>query len=63
MSYNRNAKLIGLFMLMVLLFNFPILPLFGKQQLIFGLPVLYVYIFVVWLAIIVAVYFIFHKPK
>jgi hypothetical protein len=39
-------------MLGVVLFNFPVLALFNVAGTFFGVPVLYVYIFVAWAALI-----------
>ncbi|SEO70592.1 hypothetical protein [Aquisalimonas asiatica] len=44
----RNERLVALFVLAVLLFNYPILSLFAGDRLVFGLPLLYVYLFVAW---------------
>ena len=52
----RRDRLVGLFILGVVLFNPPVLNLFGGT--VFGLPALYVYLFVVWALIIAAVAFV-----
>ena len=49
----RRERLIGLFILALILFNPPILNLFGGT--VFGWPALYVYLFVAWTLIIVGV--------
>jgi hypothetical protein len=43
-----NKRLIALFLLGCVLLNFPILSLVNLKILIFGLPLLYVYLFGVW---------------
>ena len=53
MSNNKLPKLIGLFLLGLVLFNFPIINLFGKDQFIFGIPALYAYFFFIWLVLII----------
>jgi hypothetical protein len=45
-------RLVGLFLLGALLFNFPLLSLFNRQVLVFGIPILYLYIFAAWSLII-----------
>lgn len=50
---NRNRRLIGLFFLGTVLFNFPILSLFSRHTTVLGFPLLYVYLFMGWLAIII----------
>ena len=44
----RAARLGFLFLLGMLLFNYPLLALFNVQGSIFGVPVLYAYIFAAW---------------
>jgi len=51
----RRDRLIGLFLLALVLLNPPLLMLFGDGRTVFGLPLLYVYVLVVWLLIIAAV--------
>jgi len=43
-----NKRLFALFLLGCVLLNFPILSLVNLEILIFGLPLLYVYLFGVW---------------
>jgi hypothetical protein len=49
----KGQRLIALFVLGCLLFNYPVLSLFNVAAVVFGVPVLYVYIFVAW-ALLVA---------
>ena len=51
----RRDRLIGLFLLALVVLNPPLLMLFGGGDTVFGLPLLYLYIFVAWLLIIGAV--------
>jgi hypothetical protein len=54
----RNSKsslLMGLFLLGCVLFNYPILTLFNLRVAVFGIPLLYLYLFAVWTAIILAI--------
>ena len=53
-EYNRlkGQKLTALFLVGCLLFSYPILDFFNRDGFIFGIPVLYVYIFTAWAAII-----------
>ena len=48
----RGPRLVALFMLGALLFNYPILALFNKPTLVFGIPLLYLYIFAAWALLI-----------
>jgi hypothetical protein len=51
----KSQRLVSLSMLGCLLFNYPALALFNVQGMLFGIPVLYVYIFVVWALLIVLI--------
>lgn len=55
MSDDRNAKLITVFIMLFLLLNYPMLGIFDRQAIWMGFPVLYFYLFFVWLLAIVAV--------
>ena len=48
----KTARLVALFLLGWLLFNYPILSLFSLNRLVVGIPFLYLYIFGVWVFII-----------
>jgi hypothetical protein len=48
----KSHRFIALCMLGVVLFNYPILALFNVNGTLFGVPVLYVYVFVAWAALI-----------
>jgi len=47
-----NKRLVALFLLGCVLFNYPILSLFNLEIPIFGLPLLLVYIFGIWCLLI-----------
>jgi hypothetical protein len=47
-----GQRFVALCMLGLLLFNYPILALFNVTGTVFGVPVLYAYIFVAWAALI-----------
>jgi len=47
-SIVKNQRLVALFLLGVLLFNYPLLALFSRVTQVFGIPLLYVYIFGAW---------------
>ena len=44
----KGQRLIALFILGCVLFNYPVLSLFNVATEAFGVPVLYVYIFTAW---------------
>ena len=45
-------RLAAVFLLGCLLFNYPLLALFNRAVSVLGVPLLYAYIFMVWLAFI-----------
>ena len=49
----KTKRLVTLFLFGFILLNYPILSLFNLQIIIFGLPLLYVYIFCTWSLLIV----------
>ena len=48
----KGQRLVALFLLGVLLFNYPLLDLFAGPGQVWGIPVLYVYVFAVWALLI-----------
>jgi len=53
---SRSAQqLVGLFLLGCLLFNYPLLVLFNVRASVFGIPVLYAYLFAAWALLIALV--------
>lgn len=44
----KSQRLVALCMLGVLLFNYPMLALFNVAATVFGIPILYAYIFTAW---------------
>ena len=49
------ARLVALFLLGWLLFNYPLLALFGRLGAVGGVPALYLYMFIAWAALIALV--------
>jgi hypothetical protein len=48
----KSQRLAALFLAGCLLFNYPLLMLFSYEGLIWGIPILYVYIFSAWAVLI-----------
>jgi hypothetical protein len=48
----KGRRLAGLFLLGMLLFNFPLLSLFNRPVMVLGIPLLYLYLFVAWWGVI-----------
>ena len=58
----RNERLVGLFLLGCLLFNFPLLALFNVRATVLGIPMLYAYLFVAWGLLIALVAAVVERP-
>jgi hypothetical protein len=48
----RGQRLAALFLLGVLLFNYPLLAVFNRTTEVFAIPLLYAYIFFAWALLI-----------
>ncbi len=48
----KGQRLVALFLLGCLLFNFPLLALFTGTMRIWGIPLIYLYVFAAWAVII-----------
>ncbi len=59
----KGQRLIAVFAIGALLFSYPILSLFNRPQLLFGMPILYVYLFVTWAALIALYAFIVERRR
>jgi hypothetical protein len=44
----KGQRLVALFLLGLLLLNYPLLDLFAGPGQVLGIPILYVYVFAVW---------------
>ena len=48
----RGQRFVALCVLGIVLFNYPVLALFNVPGTLFGIPILYAYIFLAWAALI-----------
>ena len=55
---SKGQRFVALCMLGLLLFNYPILALFNVSGALFGVPVLYAYIFIAWAVLIALMAFV-----
>jgi hypothetical protein len=60
-SSRKGARLVGLFLLGCLLFNYPLLAVANVRAAFLGVPVLYAYLFAAWGLLIVLVAFIMER--
>jgi hypothetical protein len=58
----KGQRFVALCMLGMLLFNFPILALFNATGTLFGVPVLYAYVFAAWAALIALMALVAESP-
>ena len=58
----RGQRLAALCLLGILLFSYPLLAAFNVPAMVFGIPVLYVYFFVTWAALIALMALVIERP-
>jgi hypothetical protein len=56
-SSRRGPRLVALFLLGCLFFTYPLLALFNARATVFGIPLLYAYLFAAW-ALLIALAFV-----
>ena len=54
-SSRKGPRLVALFLLGCLLFNYPMLALFNVRATVLGIPLLYAYLFAAWALLIALV--------
>jgi hypothetical protein len=59
----KGQRLVALCMLGCILFNFPILALFNVSESLFGVPLLYAYIFLAWALLIALMAWVVEKHR
>jgi hypothetical protein len=59
----QSQRLVALFMLGCLLMTYPLLALFNRGGSVFGLPLLYVYLFGAWALLIVLMALAVTRPR
>lgn len=59
---DQHSRLIALACLAFIAFNYPILFLFGKGIILWGVPLLFWYLLFTWIAIIGLTAWIVHRP-
>ncbi|PZP65064.1 MAG: hypothetical protein DI596_00360 [Azospira oryzae] len=56
-----GERLIAVFLLGCLLFNYPLLDLFNSNAEVFGIPLLFAYLFAAWMLLIALMAWIIEK--
>ncbi len=59
----KGQRLAALFLLGCLLFNYPLLSLFNNSGSIWGIPILYAYLFTTWALFISVAIIIIQRPS
>lgn len=62
-EHRRREYVIVLFVAAVLALNYPLLSIYNRVLLPLGIPLLYLYIFLVWLVIIVLTAMAMERPQ
>jgi hypothetical protein len=57
----KGQRLVALCLLGFLLFNYPALALFNVQGAVLGIPILYLYIFAAWAALVALMWFVVER--
>ena len=60
---SKGQRLVALFVLGLLLLNYPLINLFSGSAQVFGVPLLYAYVFAVWALLIVLVALVVEKRR
>ncbi|HEV8257251.1 MAG TPA: hypothetical protein VGR42_09770 [Casimicrobiaceae bacterium] len=60
---SKGHRFVALCMLGLLLFNYPILALFNVTGTVFGVPLLYAYIFIAWAVLIAMMAFVAESDR
>jgi hypothetical protein len=63
MKRRFRDQIIVLFLMGTLALNYPLLSVVDRKSLLLGIPLLYLYIFLIWLIIIVLMAFIAEKSS
>ena len=62
-SQRKGQRLAALFFVGCLLFNYPLLFLFSRDGTLWGFPILYLYIFSAWAALIGLMAFVIERQR
>jgi predicted permease len=63
METHKDQKLLIISCLFLVLFTFPVLSIFNSKSSVGGIPVLYLYIFAIWILFIVTIFRVIKKER
>jgi len=58
----QNERLVVTLVIGFIALNYPLITLFSKVRVFFGIPILYLFIFTIWSVLIVCIALILEKP-
>ena len=58
-----GQRLVAIFLMGCVLFNYPILSLFSRPGEVAGIPVLYAYVFATWIGLIALMAWVIERPR
>lgn len=62
-SSRRGPRLVALFLLGCLFFNYPLLALFNVRATVLGIPLLYAYLFAAWTLLIALAFVVMERGE
>jgi hypothetical protein len=62
-SIAKSQRLVAVFLLGMLLFNYPLLAVFNSAAEVFGVPLLYAYIFLCWALLIALMALVIERSR
>ncbi len=63
METRKDQKLLIVSCLFLVLFTFPVLSIFNSESSVNGIPVLYLYIFTIWIFFIITIFRLIKKES
>ena len=58
-----GQRLVAIFLMGCVLFNYPVLSLFSRHGEVSGIPVLYAYVFATWIGLIALMAWVIERPR
>jgi len=62
-STMKGPRLVAVFLLGALLFNYPMLALFNREVAVHGIPLLYFYVFLAWALLIALLALVIERSR